>query len=72
MATPNLTKSQLKKLGVTYRDTTPTASGLERNTWPYLTCNKCGQIWAMPVVRGAASLPDGYWICPKGCNKPGA
>jgi hypothetical protein len=22
----------------------------------------------MPLQKGECSLPDGYWICPKGCN----
>ncbi len=33
-----------------------------------LRCAKCGMIWS-PVPCPEVRLPDGWWICPRGCNR---
>ena len=33
-----------------------------------LRCQNCGRVW-MPVPCPEVRLPDGWWICPSGCNK---
>jgi len=66
----NLSKSELQKFGVTYMDTAPVRDGMiERKTSPRLVCNQCGRSWRLPSLKGNRPLPDGYWVCPKGCNK---
>jgi hypothetical protein len=68
-----MTRSELKKLGVTYVDTDTVQGGLiDRKIPPMLICDECDSSWLMPVVKvgiGNVSLPDDYWICPQGCNK---
>jgi hypothetical protein len=65
----NLSKSELEKFGVTYKDTTPDqGGGIKRKIAPRLVCNQCGRSWRLPLQKGERSLPNGYWICPKGCN----
>ena len=65
----NLSKSELEKFGVTYKDTTPDqGGGVKRKIAPRLVCNQCGRSWRLPIQKGERSLPNGYWICPKGCN----
>jgi hypothetical protein len=67
-----MTRTQLKKLGVTFKDTAPMQGGiLERKIAPVLICNKCGHYWLYPIVKegvGGPSLPDGFWVCANGCN----
>ena len=70
--TPDLTKSELKKVGVTYTDTKPTEGGLASRTCYRLICDQCGETWSPPLVFRGKSLPDDYWVCPNGCNKPQA
>src|SRR5262245_35933948 len=65
----NLSKSELEKFGVTYTDTTPDqGGGIKRKIAPRLVCNQCGRSWRLPLQKGERTLPNGYWICPKGCN----
>jgi hypothetical protein len=65
----NLSKSELEKFGVTYKDTTADqGGGIKRKIAPRLVCNQCGRSWRLPLQKGERSLPNGYWICPKGCN----
>jgi len=65
-----LSKSELEKFGVTYKDTAPAQDGvIERKVAPRLVCNQCGQSWRVPSQKDNRPLPDGYWVCPKGCNK---
>ena len=66
----NLSYPELQKFGVTYKDTTlDQGGGTRRKIAPMLVCNQCGRSWRLHSPKGERSLPDGYWICPKGCNK---
>src|SRR5215475_10304314 len=65
----NLSKSELEKFGVTYKDTTSDqCGGINRKIAPRLVCNQCGRSWRLHLQKGERSLPNDYWICPKGCN----
>jgi hypothetical protein len=65
----NLSYLELQKFGVAYKNTTSDqGGGIKRKIVPRLVCNQCGRSWRLPSVKGGRSLPDGYWICPKGCN----
>jgi hypothetical protein len=65
----NLSYLELQKFGVTYKDTTlDQDGGIKRKIAPRLVCNQCGRSWRLPSPKGERSLPDRYWICPKGFN----
>lgn len=32
-----------------------------------LGCKQCGREWS-PLLRKDGRLPNGYWMCPEGCN----
>ena len=60
---------ELEKFGVTYKDTKPDqGEGIKRKIAPRLVCNQCGRSWRLRLEKGVRSLPEGYWICPNGCN----
>jgi hypothetical protein len=66
----NLSYSELQKFGVMRKDTSlDQGGGIKRKIAPRLVCNQCGRSWRLPSLKGERSLPDGYWICPKGRNK---
>lgn len=39
---------------------------IDRSTFA-LQCERCGAIW-WPKLPGGGRLPNGYWMCPRGCN----
>jgi hypothetical protein len=66
------TKSELKKVGVTYTTTELIEGGMIERAISRLTCDQCGKAWGLPIVMSGKSWPSDWWICPNGCNKPQA
>jgi hypothetical protein len=33
-----------------------------------LQCMDCSETWS-PLLDKKGNLPEGYWICPNGCNR---
>jgi hypothetical protein len=33
-----------------------------------LQCMDCSETWS-PILDKKGHLPEGYWICPNGCNR---